>query len=167
MSEAKNKTASAFKTRRLLVRLGLLLVYLAAIALSVNFGKVHTILVDNRDSGELTALDGVTLSVDGQESLELYAGDRDRAVVKGQRHSISIDFITAGNRIERQFTLPFGEEMVLLSLPKVVAGKEPYWEHFVPLDVAPPPGESVGNSNEFTSPDAVAEPGSVSDNATK
>jgi hypothetical protein len=48
--------------------------------------------------------------------------------------------------------------MVLLSLPKVVAGQEPYWEHFVPLDAAPVPGESVGNTNEFTSPDAALTP---------
>ena len=59
-----------------------------------------------------------------------------------------------GRKVERTIRLPIGQEMLLLSIPMLVAGREPMLTPFEPLDVAPPPDESIGNTNEFISPGA-------------
>ena len=96
-------------------------------------------------------------AVDRQEALELYAGDRDKAMVIGQVHTVSIEVIADGTKIERKIRLPLGEEMLLLSIPKLAAGREPALVPFVPPQAAAPK-EGVGNTNAFTSPGGTEEP---------
>jgi hypothetical protein len=97
------------------------------------------------------------VSVDGREAVELYAGDRDMAQLKGQRHRVSVEDFSGGNKIEKSFKLPLHTDMLLISIPKLVAGIEPFIEPFVLRDQPRPAGEEVGNTNAFTSPggDAV------------
>jgi hypothetical protein len=152
------KPAQAASLRRTAVRVGLVIVYVGLVALTFVSGKGHTILVDNKAAadGSAPAVDGVMVSVDGQEPLEMYAGDRDMAKVKGQSHRVSVEAVAGGKKIERAIRLPMDDDMVLLSVPKLVAGVEPFIERFTPLDAAPPPaGEAVGNVNAFTAPDAA------------
>jgi hypothetical protein len=152
------------RLRRLLVRGGLVIVYVVLVGLFFVLGKSHSLLIDNKSlaDGSAEAIDGVLVSVDGREALELYSGDRDIALLKGQRHSISVELIT-GERVvdKRRFALPIDTDMLLLSVPKLVAGQEPFIEPFVQRDQPRPAGEEVGNTNAFTSPDdpaAVAPP---------
>ncbi len=149
------------KKRRFLVRVALLAVYVGLVATVFIAGKGHTVLVDNKDSedGTLKAVDGIMVKVDGLEALELYSGDRDKAAVKGQRHKVTVESLDGATKTVKNFTLPFGTEMLILSVPKVLAGIEPFVEVFVPKDIPVPTGESVGNTNSFTSPDAVPAPG--------
>jgi hypothetical protein len=151
----------AIKKRRFLVRAALIAVYACLIVIMFLTGKGHTILVDDKDieGGSILAIDGVLVSVDGQEELELYAGDRDKASVAGQRHRVTVKSLDGAILAARTFRVPIGEEMLLLSIPKVVAGAEPFIEIFVPRDIPLSAGESVGNTNSFTSPDAVPLPG--------
>jgi hypothetical protein len=145
--------------RRFLVRVGLIAVYVLAIALAFVTGKGHTILVDNKDRPEgFAALDGILVSVDGKEPLELYAGDRDMVKVKGQRHRVSIEAIAGGDKKEITLELPMGEDMLLLSVPKLAAGREDCLEPFVQKDQPAAHNEPVGNTNEFTSPGGTVEP---------
>lgn len=139
--------------RRLLVRGGLLAVYVALLALVFVLGKGHTILLDNKNARDARAIDGLLISVNGGEELELYPGDRDKAVVMGQRHRVVVETMD-GRKVERTIRLPIGQEMLLLSIPMLVAGQEPMLTPFEPLDVAPPPDEDIGNTNEFISPSA-------------
>lgn len=149
------------RQRRLYVRTVLVAVYLGLIALVFVMGKGHTVLIDNKDSpdGTLKAMDGVMVSVDRLEALELYPGDRDKADVKGQRHRVTVESLDGSTKIAKNFTLPLGKEMFILSVPKVVAGVEPFVDLFMPKDMPVPSNESVGNTNSFTSPDAVPTPG--------
>jgi hypothetical protein len=125
--------------KRLIVRSALVAVYVALLVLMLLLGKRHTILIDNKEAedGTYTAIDGMSVQIDSLESAEYYPGDRDKAVVTGQRHKIKVEIFSESKVVEQSFTVPFGEDMVLLSVPKLVAGITPYVEPFVPqIDTA-------------------------------
>jgi hypothetical protein len=146
------------RLRRLLVRAGIVLLYLFLVGLVFVLGKGHTILVDNKSTAGAEAIDGVMVSIDGKAGLELYSGDRDMAKLKGQRHRVSVETITGEKKLERTFVLPMDADMLLLSVPRLLAGTEPFIETFVPRDQPRPADEEVGNNNAFTSPDAPTAP---------
>jgi hypothetical protein len=141
------------------VRAALAALYLALVAAVFVLGRGHTILLDNKDAegGAVRAIDGLVISVNGGEEIELYPGDRDRALVMGQRHRVSIETLD-GKKIERTIRLAIGDDMLLLSIPMLVEGREPILTPFTPLDLAPPPDEDIGNTNEFIAPEAPAAP---------
>jgi len=148
------------KTRRRLVRLVLFVVYVGVIALVFNLGKGHTLILDNKDAedGSVKASESLSVSVDGQEPLDLAAGERDQAKVQGQGHRVEIT-VKDGQKVERRITVPLSEDILLLSLPKLLAGVQPAVTVFVPLEVAAPADDKEeGNSNAFTSPSAPGEP---------
>ena len=146
-------------SKTILVRSALIAVFFALLALTFLTGKGHSILIDNKDSadGSVLAIDGVLVSVDGREELELYSGDRDMEKVKGQTHTVRIESFEDGTVLETKIRLPLMSDMMLLSIPMLLAGKEPNLTVFVPLDQAPPDDEDIGNNNSYTSPDAVIE----------
>lgn len=156
----KEQIDPILKKRRLIVRLALIAVYFGAIALVFVSGKGHTILIDNKDSGEgrFAAIDGVMVTVDRQEELELYSGDRDKADVAGQGHRVKIKSLDGAVDVERTFRLPIGVEMFILSVPRAAAGESIFVEPFMPKDLPAPSDEPVGNTNAFTSPDAIPLP---------
>ena len=119
--------------RRLAVRLALAGVFVGLAALAFLAGKGHTILVDNKDAedGSVQAFDGVMVTIDRQEPLEMYLGDRLAATVMGQRHTVTIEDFNEGTVIERTIRLPLGEGMLLLSVPMLAAGREPALVVFV------------------------------------
>jgi len=140
--------------RRMIVRGVLFAAFVGFAALAFVTGKGHTLLIDNKDAedGSVQAIDGVMVSVDRQEALELYSGDRDKAVVMGQAHTVSIEIIAEGTKVRKKFRLPIGGEMLLLSVPKLMAGLEPWVSPFVPVQVVVSEEEGAGESNAFTSP---------------
>jgi len=154
MSDAKKPV---FKLRRALVRAGLVVLYVALVALSFVGGKSHSVLVDNRDveADGLTAFGYVTVGVDRQETQELMPGDRVMFKVKGQKHRISLEVEGQEGKAVKELVLPIGEEMVVVSLPRLAKGFEPAWETFVPLKTAPVAQEA---DEAFTSPDAPLVP---------
>jgi hypothetical protein len=144
--------------RRLLVRGILAVVYIAVMVLAFVMGKGHTILLDNKDSedGSVKAFENVSVSVDGQEAIDFMAGDRDQAKVRAQWHTVKI--VANGQTIEKKITVPLGENILLLSIPKLAAGTEPAVIPFVQADEpAPPADPNAGVSNEFTSPGGTPE----------
>jgi hypothetical protein len=146
------------KTRRLIVRALLVVVYASVMMVAFVLGKGHTILLDNKDSadGSVKAFESVTVSVDGQEPLEFMSGDRDQVKVRSQWHSIEVT--VNEQKTVKKFTVPLGLDMALLSIPKLLAGVEPALVPFVLADQPPPPADpDAGNSNEFTSPGGTPE----------
>jgi len=143
------------KKRRLVVRLALILVYAGLIWFVFVFGKGHTLIIDNKDSedGSIKAIESLTVSVDGQEPIDLQAGDRDMAKIKGQSHRVEIT-VKDSQMVAHQIRVPLGEETLLVSLPKLLAGQAAVIP-FVPVDVAPAADDQGGNSNAFTAPDAA------------
>lgn len=144
--------------RRLLIRLALVVLYTSLVLWVFVLGKGHSLIIDNKDlaDGSLTAApEGNLVSVDGKEASELYPGDRIMEAVKGQTHTIAIEDISGGNRIERKITLPLTKDTLLVSIPKLIAGINPAIEVFVPLNTAPANEAEEESKNEFTSPDAA------------
>lgn len=145
-----------FGSRSSIVRTILVAVYLVLLVLMLVTGKRHTILIDNKDAedGSYAAIDGMTVQIDAQEALEYYPGDRDKAIVTGQKHRIKVELFTDGTVIEDEFTLPLGQDMVLLSVPKLMAAISPYVENFTiqqeqasAPDSGPPQGYQFGGDS--------------------
>ncbi|AEC02867.1 DUF6672 family protein [Parasphaerochaeta coccoides] len=135
------------KERRLLIRIGCVLLILAVALWMYFIGRQHTVLVDNRAveqaGGTIQALKVVEVQVDGQKVIELFPRDRDQFTVTGQRHTITMRFTDSSyNDVEivRSFRIPVGEDMVLISLPTFAAdskaGQDVWLSSFKPL-VAP------------------------------
>lgn len=157
----------SLKNPKLLVRSILVAVYIAILVLMLLTGKRHTILIDNKDAedGSYLAIDGMSVQIDKQESSEYYPGDRDRALVNGQKHTIKVEIFSDSKVIESSFTVPLGQDMVLLSVPKLVAGVVPYivpfsiqLEQASAPDAGPPQGMQFGGDTvppvEETAPTA-------------
>lgn len=121
-----------FKSRGFIVRAVLVCVYLGIMALMVVTGRQHTVLIDNADApdGSYSAVEGMAVQVDRLESSEYYPGDRDKAVVQGQSHKIKVELFMEGRTEERSFRVPFGQDMVIIYVPKLLAGLEPWLEPF-------------------------------------
>ncbi len=123
--------------RRFLIRIALVLLYFCVTIFVLFNGRGHTILIDNKDADDLSyeAVDGMEVSIDSQESAEYWPGDRDKAVVRGQKHKIRISFFDEEiPEFEATFTVPFSVDMLILSVPKMLAGIEPFIETFVAPD---------------------------------
>ena len=146
------------KIRRLAVRAGLLVVYVALMCVAFIFGKGHTVLLDNKDSqdGTVKAIESMTVSVNGGEPIEFMGGDRDMAKVRAQWHTIKVDI--NGQVVEKKFTVPLGADMVLLSIPKLLAGVEPAVVPFVPENEPPAPEEPVVDPSTTVDPAIIAPP---------
>lgn len=144
--------AASLKNPKVLVRSILCLVYVAVLILMLLTGKRHTILIDNKDAedGSYLAVDGMSVQIDKQESSEYYPGDRDKAVVNAQKHTIKVEIFSDGKIVESSFTIPLGQDMVLLSVPKLVAGIEPYVGPFsVQLEQASAPDSGPPQGMQF------------------
>ncbi|MFA6008313.1 MAG: DUF6672 family protein [Candidatus Shapirobacteria bacterium] len=149
-----------FGSRKSIVRSILVVVYLGLIVLMLFTGKQHTILIDNKDAkdGSYTAIDGMTVQIDKQEAYEYYPGDRDKAIVKGQKHKIKVELFEDGSIIEDTFTVPLGQDMVLLSVPKLVAKISPYVESFtIQQEQASAPDAGPRQSMQFGGDSPVVE----------
>lgn len=119
--------------RRNMIRTGIAVFWVAAaIALFLNF-RGHTILVDNKASpdGAAAAVPLMKVSIDAGKAVEFFAGDRDRFAVVGSSHRIRIDFADGRASVERRFRHPIGIDVFLLSVPKLLAGIEPFIEPFI------------------------------------
>ncbi|MFA6689336.1 MAG: DUF6672 family protein [Sphaerochaetaceae bacterium] len=140
-------------SRKIWIRLAVIVAILLVAVLMFLIGKQHTILLDNKTlefGGETyKAFSIVEVQVDKEEQLELAARDRDKAVVTGQRHSITVLYMDANyEEIEKtwKFSVPLGEDMLLLSVPALVGGAEPaiWLTHYEPpVAAAAPVSEEV------------------------
>jgi hypothetical protein len=123
------KLANPFKNRKLVVRTILIVLYIGLALLMAVTGKRHTILIDNKDAedGSYTAINGMSVQIDKQEASEFYPGDRDKVSVNGPRHTITVETFEDKKKTVQRFSLPFSApDMVILSVPKLLAGREPY-----------------------------------------
>lgn len=156
MSDASKTSKRKVPLRRILVRSALILVYVALMALVFVTGKGHTLLVDNKDVAgtDLKAYSLVKITVDNLKPSEETKGDRDKFMVKGQKHKIVLEVPGDPDKIVRYITIPMGSEIVLISIPKLASGQDPF-EIFVPAEAVTPDREaqtftSAGSSETAT-----------------
>jgi len=136
--KAKMKTQSQTQVqvgnRRMLLRFALVVVYVALAVVLFVFNRGHTVLVDNKadPAGAYQAFELMKVSIDGGKGMEFLKGDRDKFTVVGQRHRIRIEFPDGSKpEFEGYFSVPLGGDLFLLSVPKMIAGIEPFIEPFV------------------------------------
>jgi hypothetical protein len=128
----------------------LLAVYLGLIILLFVSGRAHVVLLDNKDTETAEAPDGVLVSVNGGEELELYRGDRDKATVQGRSMRVRLEVFADGTVVEKRLRLPLGQDMLLLSLPALLAGSEPVLLPFVPAAASAPLEEEAFSSEDLS-----------------
>lgn len=133
MSGLPMKKPLGVPTRRLLVRGGVLIVYLTLTAFVFVSGRGHTVLLDNKTAADESsqAFSLVKVYVGGEDGLELMPRDRDKVIVRGQRQVIRIETRETAKVTEKTMRIPLGVDTVLVSIPKMAAGIEPFWEPFV------------------------------------
>ncbi|GAB1482107.1 hypothetical protein MASR2M78_09220 [Treponema sp.] len=125
---------------------------LLAAFLFVN-NRGHTVLVDNKgaEDGSFIAVELMKVSMNGEKGVEFFKNDRDKFTVVGARQRIRIEFTDGSVPLEREYTLPIGIDMFILSVPKMIAGIDPFVEeYFAPIafsrDADSAPEDIFGNA---------------------
>lgn len=128
--------------RRLIIRIAFVLLLILLGVWMFFIGKQHTLLLDNMTVGDYRALDLVYVSVDGGDELELTRRMRDQAIVTSQSHRVSITYTDSSWNevtIEKKIKFPLNENMMLLSIPTLIANpdapQEVWLTHFESMAV--------------------------------
>ena len=118
--------------KKIIARSIIVVLYLVLAIVMFLTGRTHTILIDNKgdEAGTYKAVKGMEVSVDKGEPVEFYKGDRDKFTVKSQKHTIHIEFFDGSEPVTFTVKVPVTYDYVLLSIPKYLAGIEPYMEEF-------------------------------------
>lgn len=140
-------------SRRHLFQMATVIVVLIIAVLMYVIGRQHTVLLDNKtiehEGKTYPAFSIVEVEVDREGELELAARDRDKAEVMGQRHKIRVtytDKLFEEHVVELKFKVPIGQDMVLISLPALVADlDESVWmqPYFPPTAAVAPQVEAA------------------------
>lgn len=118
-------------TKTKMYRIILVFLYIGLLGLFFVTGRTHTVLIDNKTTldGSFMAVNGMEISVNGETPVEYLKGDRDKATIKGQKFRIQIEFFDGSDSFNSVVKIPFSQDMVILSIPKLIAGDP------APLDV--------------------------------
>jgi len=121
-----------------LVKIGLIVFYLLIMALMFLFGRSHTVLIDNNSdpNGAYKAIDGCTISFNGEKPIEMFKGDRDKIMLRGQTHRVKVSFFNGQEDVTGTITVPLFEDAVMVSIPAFVTGKNAvsHFELYAPAE---------------------------------
>lgn len=111
------------KKGRRLVKIGLIIAYLCIMALMFLLGRSHTVLIDNNSiPGGVSAVDGCTISFGGDKPIEMFKGDRDKIMLRGQTHRVTVSFFDGREDVTGTISIPLFEDAVLVSIPAFISG---------------------------------------------
>ena len=111
------------KKGRRLVKIGLIIAYLCIMALMFLLGRSHTVLIDNNSiPGGVSAIDGCTISFGGDKPIEMFKGDRDKIMLRGQTHRVTVSFFDGREDVTGTISIPLFEDAVLVSIPAFISG---------------------------------------------
>ena len=106
-----------------LVKIGLIIAYLCIMALMFLLGRSHTVLIDNNSiPGGVSAIDGCTISFGGDKPIEMFKGDRDKIMLRGQTHRVTVSFFDGREDVTGTISIPLFEDAVLVSIPVFISG---------------------------------------------
>ncbi len=133
------------KMRRIILRSGLAVVWIGVLVAIFLLDRGHTVFVDNKAAadGRYEAVEFMKVSIDGGKGVEFFDGDRDRFPVVGAAHRIRVEFTDGRPALEKEFRLPLMTDLFLLSVPKMIAGIDPFVEPFV-MEIATSRTEDEG-----------------------
>ncbi len=147
------------KTRRLLFRVGTLLVLIAIAACMMVIGRGHTVYFDNKKlEYEGTTYDPpykVTVYVGGEQVAKLNAKERGMASTIGQDFEMELKIMQVKGGDETRETyrikLPRNLDGIVVNLPAYLAGlpQEVWMSEFVPLTPQETVEEEVPGGDEF------------------
>lgn len=106
------------------VRISLAVLYLLIMMVMFLLGRSHTVLIDNKGdpNGAYKAIDGCAVSFGGGKPIEMFKGDRDKIMLRGQTHQVTIRFFNGQEDVTGSISIPLFEDAVIVSLPALVSG---------------------------------------------
>ncbi|MBR1559729.1 MAG: hypothetical protein IJ646_05745 [Clostridia bacterium] len=147
------------KKRRLLFRVGTVLVLVAIAACMMVIGRGHTMYFDNKkleyEGQEVDTFRRINVNVNGEQVAKLSAKDRGMATFTGQTLKFNIEVIRekGGDSEFYDYTVkvPYGVDGTVLNLPAMVEGlpAEAYTSIFVPQVVEESPEDNEIVTDEF------------------
>ena len=147
------------KTRRLLFRVGTVLVLLAIAACMMVIGRGHTVYFDNKkleyEGVAYEAPYKVTVYVGGEQVAKLNAKERGMASTIGQDFEMELKIMEVKGGDETRETyrikLPRNLDGIVVNLPAFLAGlpEEVWMSEFVPLTPQETVEEEVPSGDEF------------------
>ena len=107
------------------VRISLAVLYLLIMMVMFLLGRSHTVLIDNKGdpNGAYKAIDGCSISFNGEKPIEMFKGDRDKILLRGQTHQVKVSFFNGQEDVTGTITIPLFEDAVMVSIPAFVTGK--------------------------------------------
>ncbi len=147
------------KTRRLLFRIGTVLVLIAIAACMMVIGRGHTVYFDNKkievDGTTYDPPYKVTIYVGGEQVAKLNAKERGMATTIGQDFEMELKIMEVKGGDETRETyrirLPRNLDGIVVNLPAYLAGlpEEVWMSEFVPLTPQEEPEEEIPSEEEF------------------
>lgn len=131
-SDQSDTDKRANHRRRFIIRYGLCAGWVGLAAILFFSYRGHTLLVDNRAVDDLRPQGPLIISLNNGAKLEFLPGDLDRFTIVGCSHRILIEFDNGAPPIERRFTVHLAHDYGILSIPKLLANREPFVEPFTP-----------------------------------
>ena len=129
--------------RRLLFRIGTVLVLLAIAACMMVIGRGHTVYFDNKkmeyEGQEIGTYRRINVFVNGEQVAKLSAKDRGMATFMGQKFSFEIEATKEKGddpvTYKYDIKVPYGRDGTVLNLPGMLAElpEEAYTSEFVPV----------------------------------
>ncbi|CEM62002.1 hypothetical protein DWQ65_11255 [Treponema phagedenis] len=107
---------------KIIIRISLAVIYVLLLCIMFLFGRTHTVLLDNRDAadGSYKAIPGFEIKLNNEDSIEMFKGDRDKILLRGQNHTLVVTFFDGTPPFKGEFQIPLFQDAVLLSIPALV-----------------------------------------------
>ena len=148
------------KTRKLLIRLAVLVVLVAVGLVMMSIGRGHTVYLDNKtleyNGVEYKALYSVDIKASGAEKIiNLNARERGMAKCIGQNFHMDLTVTDQKNGEPRQLSLdvklPYNMDGPILNLPALLADlpQEAWLSEFIPAVTEQPDDEELPGGDEF------------------
>ena len=148
------------KTRRLLFRLGTLLVLLAIAACMMIVGRGHTVYLDNKtleyNGQSYSALYKIEVEQNGETIAKLNKRERGKATNIGQSFEITLHITREKKGAEEtevvRLKLPYSMDGIILNLPGYLEGlpEEAYLSEFISSEeTEPAPEDETPAEDEF------------------
>lgn len=128
-------------TRRLLFRIGAVLLLVVIAACMMVVGRGHTVYIDNKtleyEGASYPALYRATVNVKGERLSTLAARERGMSTVIGQRFSMTLELTEEKGQdpktVEISLKLPYNMDGIILNIPGYLAGlpQEAWMSEFV------------------------------------
>lgn len=120
--------------RRLRIRAVLVVFVVAIGAFAMVVGRGHTVVLDDMrpKDGSYEPVRMLSATIGRGKPIELSTGVREVVAIMGQRPKLVVDWMDGTAPVEKELSIPFGQDFVIVYLPKLKAGIEPWVEPFFP-----------------------------------